>query len=384
MVVERKPLHKMNQEATAYLAENTPFTYLNDGGMAAGIVKAANRQIADLQNLTTTLFANSRLSTASGIFLDMIGEMLGVVRLPATAAVVDKSEGIIRFYVESGALGTYLPHPTDPKKGFIPRDTEISNPTASIVLRTTEDTEFPRGVKSVYVSASSTVNNVGTIGVGILTTHSLGNSSVKVRNDSSIATSRDFEDDDTYRFRISNAVFSLAGGNRTAVQTSVLSFPGIQSVSITEYARGTGSFDVFVVPVHSRLGEALRRRVDQAVQRTKALGISAKIREPEYVPIAVSVQLTFDSTAEEALKIGTRDAAKQAVRDYLETIPLGGEIIINQLRSVILTSAPGVIKDLRILELCFRGRPQIIRNIRLAGDELLVLDDSRLDPIEVL
>ena len=385
MVVERKPLYKMNQDAIAYLANNTNITYLNDGGIAVSILKAANREIANLQDLATTLFQNQRISTANGIFLDMIGELFNLRRLTSTSASVSRADSNIRFYVDSGSLGAYLPHSTDRTKGYIPANVRISNPGSTIVYQTTEEVVFPRGQKSVYVSAQSlSKGSSQSIGANQLTVHNLGVQQVKVTNETSITSARDEEDDDSFRFRISNAVLTLAGGNKTAIESSIISFPGVKSIQIREFVRGTGTFDVFIVPTSQKLGSSLKNQIQTTVQRSKALGIDARVKEPTYVPFAISMQLTFYPNVETGRRQIIRDSVKRIVKDYLETIPLGGEVVINQIRSSVISVSSTEIKDMRILELCFKERPQIVRNITLGAEELLILDEKRSTPIEVI
>ena len=78
-------------------------------------------------------------------------------------------------------------------------------------------------------------------------------------------------------------------------------------------------------------------------------------------------------------------SAKNAVLDYFETIPIGGELIINRLRSSIIESVNDQIKDIKILDLCLDGRPHIIRNIKLKPDELFTPDVSReSDAIQIV
>lgn len=385
MTIERKPLFRMNQDAINYLAQNTNITFLNDGGIATSLVKAPIKEIATLQDYATTSFRNTRLSTASGIFLDMIGELLNVVRLPALPGRVDKADGVIRFYVNSGSLGAYLPHPTDRLKGRIPINTRITDISGSIVYAVTEDIIFPRGSKSVFVSAESQQRGSNqAVGINKLVSHNLGVSQVFVTNDFVIGNARDSEDDDTYRFRISNAVLTLAGGNRTAMENATLSFPGVQSVQIREFVRGTGSFDVFIVPVSQRLSETTKEQILATLKRSKALGVDVRIREPKYIPIFIAIQMSFYSTVDEGRREAIRLAVKQNIKTYFESISLGGEVIINQLRSVVMSVSPSEIRDMRILELCFKGQPQIIRNIQLSAEELLILDETRNTPIEVI
>ncbi len=384
MTFERKPLSKMNQESVDYLRQNTPLTYLEDGGIGVSMVKAMNRQVFDLQNYMSAAMANSRLSTASGIFLDMIGELLSVKRLTSSAATVSRADNNIKFYVQSGNLGQHFPHPNESTKGLIPAGTRIFNSDQSITFSVNEDVVFPRGLKEVYVGAvAGAVGSNQQVGAGQLTRHSLS-SAVLVTNLQPVNNGRSYEDDETYRFRISNAVLTLAGANRSAIETAALSFPSVQRVEIREFARGSGTFDVLVVPVNSKLSQSVKRDIENAILRNKAVGISFKIVEPVYVSVCISIQLIFSNTVLESEQEAIKIRAKNNVKAYFESLSIGGEIIINQIRSAVMTSGPGKIKDMRIIDLCFNGRPMIRRNIQLGSNELLILDNSRSEAIQII
>lgn len=385
MVFERKTIGQMNQESIDYLVNNTNITYVEDGGYAVSLLKSANNQIASLQDKITLLLNNTRLSTANGVFLDMIGELLNIRRLESSRGIVDKSEANIKFYVTSGNLGSFLRHPNDQTKGLIPVNTRIFSSDQSIAYQTTEDTIFPRGAKAVYVSAVSLERGGSqSIGANKLIFHNLGASQVLVTNEKTISNARDLEDDDAYRYRISNAVFTLAGGNRTSIETAALSFQSVQNIQFQEYARGAGTFDVLVIPTMSKLGESTKRQIDIAVNRTKAFGVSSRIKEPDYISICMSIQISFYQNVQESEKISIRDSVRNNIKLYLQNIPIGGEIIINQIRSAAISVGASRIRDITIIDFCFDGKPILKRNIKLAPTELIILDETKIDPIQII
>ncbi len=385
MTFERKSIAQMNQEAIDYLVNNTDITYVQDGGYAINIIKALNIQVSSLQDRITVLLNNSRLSTANGIFLDMIGELLNVKRLSAANGIVDKSDQNIKFYVLNGNLGSVLRNPNDPTKGLIPVGTRIYSTDEAIIYQTIEDTIFPRGSKSVYVSAVSLSNSASqVVGPNKLISHNLGSNQIFVTNEKAITNARDVEDDESFKYRISNAVFTLAGGNKQAIETAALSFPSVQKIDFIEYARGAGTFDVLVVPTNTKLGESSRKQIDAAINRSKAFGVSSKIKEPDYISVCMSIQVYFYSNVSPTEQSLLRSSIRNNVKIYLQNIPIGGEIIINQIRAAVLSTDTQKIKDMTIVDFCFDGKPMLKRNIKLSPTELIILDETKIDPIQVI
>jgi len=78
----------------------------------------------------------------------------------------------------------------------------------------------------------------------------------------------------------------------------------------------------------------------------------------------------------EGAKNAIADRVQTAVLNYIGNVPMGGELIINQLRSSVLLVSRDIV-DMSILELCIDGRSFSIRNYQLEPDELFVPDETR-------
>ena len=383
MAAKSKSFSDMVSDGIDYLSKNTSITYFGEGSIARALIEATALEVSRLQNYITSLYNNSFLSSATGIYLDLFGEMLGIPRLTSVSATALSADGNVRFYVTSGTLGSRLPHPTNRQKGLVPIGTKVYDTTSYLEFTVTESTEFPVNSKSAYVtviaaSAGASFN----VGVNQLVNHNLSLSDVYVTNDLAINTGGDVESDADYKYRLTKAMTTRFGSNKSAIQVAALSRPGVVDSRIVEFARGAGTFDVLLIPRGNKLSEDLRQDTLRAINQATAFGIYPVVREPVYVGFAVTIKIIPNDNAVTSIDI-LKQNAQSAVLSYLSTVPLGGEIVINQIRSTVLASSRDI-KDIQILELCVDGKPRTLRNIILKEDELVIPDDSLPDPIKII
>ena len=384
MAIKVRSFAEMTADSVDYLQKNTDVTYLARGGIARGLLDATNLEIARLQDFVLTSYSNAYLTTARGIYLDLFGDMLGLTRVSTLPAEVRATDSVIRFYVKVGTLGSKLPHPSDTTKGLVPAATLVYSLDRNITFSVTEAQEFPVNAKSTYVSAKATIEGaVGNVGVNQLTSHSLGDSSVFVTNDSPVTTGTDIESDEEYRFRLSKALTTRAGSNQTTIQVAALSQPGVVRAELIPFARGSGTFDVVLIPRGNRVSRDTIESVRRAVEASAAYGISAKIREPEYLPVRLTARVSFNSDVQEGRKQELKSLSEAAILRYMASIEMGGEFITNQVEASVLNVSMEI-KDVSILELCVGKKARGIRNFKLAKDELVVPDRDSEDPILVV
>ena len=383
MALNKKRFSDMIRDSLRYLSSNTDISYFSQGSVAKALVEATNLEISRLQDFVSTVSDNSYISTAGGIYLDFFGEMLGIPRTKDRRASVSIQDGAVRFYVDNGTLGARLRSP-DPSQGLIPFGTRVSTTDSSIVFETTSEVVFPINARSAFVPIRAVDSGASfNVGANQLTVHNLVDTNVKVTNDISILTGSDVETDNEYRYRLSKAFTTKFSANKTAIQIAASSQPGVSRSEIVSYTRGAGTFDVLLIPQGNRLSRSIIENTRVAVESVTAFGISPTIREPEYVQIKIMGQLRFDSDVPEGQRIAARRAAESGVLRYLADIPIGGEMILNQLRSAILTSST-VIKDVKIIELCLDGKPRVLSNIKLDKDEIFIPDEQAEDAIQMI
>jgi uncharacterized phage protein gp47/JayE len=381
-MVVKKTFSDSVQDSVKYLINNTDITYFADGSIAKALVEANNLEVSRIQQYVTGTFQNAFLSSTTGIYLDMWGETLGLPRIKDRRATALIEDGAVRFYVSSGTLGSRLPNSSNSGLGLIPAGVSITNVSNSVEYTVTEDVSFPVNARSVSVPVTAQASGAAyNVGANQLTVHDLSNTEVKVTNDLAIVTGKDVESDEEYRYRLSRAMTSRYGSNLAAIEVAAVSNPGVARAELLQYARGAGTFDVLLIPQGNRVTLSTKENTRRAIEQVAAYGVSFEVREPEYVPIRVSLQLIFNSNVAEAERISLRAQVQSSILRYIASIPLGGELVINQIRAASLITSS--IKDIKILELYINCKPRTLRNVPLREDELFI-PDEKTEAIEII
>jgi len=365
-----KTLAQMNADALEYLSENTEVTYLSEGSIARALVEATNVEISNLQEYIASTYSNVFINSATGPFLDLLGEQLGVKRLGGGAASTSAEDQNVKFSVTTGRLGDFFQDPGDSNKGLISGGLTVSTADSSVSYQVAEDVRFNRNLREVFVPVlADNAGAASNVGRNKLVSHS-GSSAVNVTNLKTINNGRDIETDREYRFRLANQIAASPSANEIAIRLAVIGNADISSVELREFARGAGTFDALLVPVRNTLSRRTKEVVQNAINSTSAFGISGRALDPTYVTFRISVQLIPLEDAPAGVLDSNRINAKNAILDHFEGIPIGGELVINRLRADIVNAITQEVRDIRILELCVDGRPHSIRNIKLRPDEL--------------
>lgn len=377
-MLHRKTRAQVIQGAIQSLQNQGVVTNLNPGGVARSLVEVTAGQVAELYDVLAANEVMRYPSTAVGVYLDLIGESFGLTRgSPGTseASATDKN---IKFYVTSGTLIDFIPNSN------IPVLTQIKSSDGSIVYQVTERAFFGAGDTEVWVSAEAlSAGSDSNIAPGILITHTMGPTQVLVTNRFAISSGSDVEDDESYRFRISNAWLTLQTANPTALRAAILSIPDVAEVRIQEFSRGIGTYEILIVPRESSVSASVLRHAASVLDRVRAAGVRTFVRQPDYSPFEITLRLQFIRGTTETEKNRLRSTTRRVVADYIGDIRLGGSLVINELRQRVMQISDQIF-DMSIECLAINRRPQLLVNYRLAEDELLVLDPSSSDPILVL
>lgn len=181
------------------------------------------------------------------------------------------------------------------------------------------------------------------------------------------------EDDTTYRGRIVNQVYVIAGGNYTAIRLKVLSIPGVRDVMLREYTNGAGSFSVYVISEDPAASPALLRQVQDAVNQTKSYGVYGEVKTPVLIPLELMVRLVFSNDTSTNERISIRQTVTKNLQNYINSIPLGDTFVINEaIQRIMETSVK--IKDMDIYSLKVNGVSKFVSNVNSKWDERFLLD----------
>lgn len=289
-MLSSKDYDTLMQESLAALS-GTNITQTGPGSKARALLEIINAKLAGAYQYLDQQLAHSFLATATGEYLDLLGDILACPRQEASYAHTEAGQENVRFYVRHGTFG-------DLNQGqdiIVPAGTIIStsdrDPNRQIQYRVREDTVLPAAANQAYVTVEAMLpGSLGTVNSRVLTVHNLRGyqTTLLVENTAAINNGKDRESDESYRWRLSRRVIAAAAANETAVRLACLGVPGVADVVIRPYAQGAGSFDIYVLPTAGEVTPSLLQAVQQAIDQQQALGIRGRARAP--IPVGVQFQ----------------------------------------------------------------------------------------------
>jgi uncharacterized phage protein gp47/JayE len=381
-----KSLTQMNSDSLRFLADHTSISYLAEGSIARALVETTNLEIAKLSEYISSVHSEGLLDSATGPHLNLIGKMFGVMRVTGKSAAVAQTDKNIKISTVSGRLGDSFPDPGNSNQGRIPSGFVISTADGAIKFKVPQHIHFDRSLREIFVPAiAEKTGEAYNVGANRLVSHS-GPTSVNVTNTKAINNGFAVEPDSQYRYRIANNLASSPTGNALSIRMAAMGDSDIADVKLRQYARGAGTFDALLVPVANTISFGSKDRVRRAVESVSAFGVNPRVIEPDYMTFKVVIQfIRRDGDVLPGVLEASRESAVTAILDYFETIPIGGELIINRLRSAIMGNLSPSVKDIKILELCLGGRPHMIRNFKLKKDQVFIPDNgSKEGPITLI
>jgi len=331
-----KNFDELTAESINDLVGNTVFSHISPASNVRAILDVINRQLETNYVILDTGIALSFLSTASGEYLDNIGEMFGLSRKQATKSSVSKASKIQKFYVESGTFGGI----NNSQDITIPIGTVISSEpnqggvryvTTEAVTLNASDSEGWVSIKSIDEGSASHV------GKEILSFHNFtgyadsNNDSLLTSNIASINNGSDAETDNNYRYRISKYVTSSEGANETAIRLAMLSIPGVSDVKIVPYVRGLGSFDVFIKSTTPEVPDDLISTCQEILNQVAAYPVDAQAKKPITVGVSFELTIVYNvSTVTDSIKREVENNVKLALEDYVNNLDIGEQLVLNQ------------------------------------------------------
>jgi len=376
----RKSLSELKNEARELLEASGVITNLSEGGVARSLLDITASQIASFYDALSFHESMGRLSTSSGVFLDILGQSRGITRGISIAAIITQDDETIKFYSNDGRT----PIKTLLTGSKVASGTTVSSSDGNVVFEVSEDV-YPDDVQvEVFVPVISQSTGASqNVGKGVLNAHNLGIGGVSVTNVQAISTGQDTESDDNYRFRISRTLAQAAGATEDSIRLAALSFPGIADVQLRPFSDGVGTFEVIVTPVGNRLPSATLRGVEAVVRRIAAFGSRVRVKTPVELPVQLTIQLEFRKEARTTDKSRIKEQVRRAILNYLGEISVGGTLVLGGLTQRVM-DVSDTIFDMKVLLFRFRSENHVLRNVQAEPDELFVPDQTAQNPIKVI
>jgi uncharacterized phage protein gp47/JayE len=367
----------LTKKSLDYLVSKTNITNQTVGGIARSLLEVINLNISEYYNILDLNTTMGFVSTAEGMFLDLIGDLFNMKRLLPTSASATANDHVQLFYVATGTLHNIIPG------NVIPYGTTVSTSDGTISYSVTSDTTFSNSDIQVWVPIQSTGSGSNyNVGINTLVRHSLGLTTLFTTNSATLSGGTDIESDTNYKYRIINASLSAEKANATAVRLAALSTPGVANVIMKPYSRGIGTFDLIVIPVEGLATDVMIANVQSAINSVQAFGMKGYAIKPDVVPVDIAAKLVFVDTASDSQKSDLVSSTVTAIEKYIVNIPIGGTFVYNQLIDRIMNVST-LIKDVMITCYNFREQPTFQGNVSIYWNEMFYPNQNSAQAVVV-
>lgn len=153
------------------------------------------------------------------------------------------------------------------------------------------------------------------------------------------------ESDDNYKYRITNQCLTLATSNKTAIRLTALTVTGVQDVILKPYAMGSGSFTVIVVTEEDTTESDILDLVNTALLDVHGYGIRYNVVAPTLTYVSIKQQIFLSDTLSDTEKQEIRYDVQLAVIDFLSSLSIGEDIIIDKLTQTIMNVSSNIIEE---------------------------------------
>lgn len=182
------------------------------------------------------------------------------------------------------------------------------------------------------------------------------------------------EDDDSYKDRISKQVYTVAGGNETAIRLRALAVPGVARVRIERFSHGPGSFTLQVFPTIGKADLYLLKTVEAAIATAADRGIYVEVVGPKLRNIRMGVQIQVASGVLLTERRMIEQDVKRAAIRYLNELQEGEMFVANELVQRVMEVDEKIL-DMQVTRMEVDGVSRGFRNLALEDGYVFGVDD---------
>lgn len=302
-----------------------------DSSVIGTVVKVIAAEVDLLWQQVEEVVRQTDITTATGKGLDSFGWLIGVPRRRSRAATTVGLSPSVQF-TNLGSSSVTIPTGT--------RVWKEDNP--QIAYFTIADLLLAPGQSGLVHVVAASEGEIYNVDAGRLTKHNVPNVNVAVTNILPILTGSFEESDASYRERLIQEFRRRVFLNPANIIALVRSVPGVRDAWLLDMERGTGTFDVIILPYDLNAGPAVLQEVQAALSSTVPAGISALARLPRLRFLDVTVAIRFSNEAGDRRET-IRQNVRSLVAGIVNNLPVedgsgNGSLFLDRIRSAIVLS----------------------------------------------
>lgn len=362
MAIRRNYLQVIS-DARTRLEQNSPVNNFNSQGISKALVDILGIEMEKFYDNLEYVYKSTDPTKSTGSDLDKIGFLVGEDRANAITAS-DYSNTNFYFYIDpriNMSLAsmikrsyTYEERNILVSKGFlindsngepqnliIPKDTIIQSYDGNISYTTVTSTSLSND--DAYVGVIATNNGPAyNVQANALIAHTLQqipelrkiSQYIKCSNRFPIQNGKYSLTDEEFRYKIATSRSAIKA-NELSIRRAALSVPGVRDILFEKNKFGAGTVSITVDGVSPILSQGLMDAVKERIQQEQAYGDTIYVDHPIYKGVELDIGIVTKIDTNDDLTI--RQLVKNAIIQYINDLPIGGEIIWNRIIEIILS-----------------------------------------------
>lgn len=358
----RRNYKNVYQDGKRRLEQNSPITNFNTTGIARSFIDMQAVEMEKLYNSADYIYRAIDPTRNLGSDLDKTGFLVGESRTSAVTAS-DPTDTNFNFYIDprlSWSLNTLITknynaneRDTLEDNGYIIRSDGL---VTSLIIPAGTIVQNSDGSITYTTNTNSTIDSTGSAFVGIIAT-SVGPSFnvqtnnliahrileipelrkianfIKCTNRFPISGGKYSLTDEEFRYNIATSKAALRT-NELRIRRAALSVPGVRDIMYEKNKYGYGTVNITLDGISPLISQGLIEAVSQRVQQETSFGDTIFVNRPEYLGVSLNFNIIVSPGITDVTTI--RRQARDAVVQYINDLPLGGEIIWNEIVSIVL------------------------------------------------
>ena len=333
-------------EAENKMVLQTPFNRVTRGSKLQVLLAAIYDNIGDTINEVTSGQFLSLVNIAEGELLDQIADLFGLERDRESLCYALSTEYNVKLYVETGTFGNI----NNGNDIHIPEGTALTTAGSNtIAYELSEDVVLPAGESSVFISVNAV--DVGAeyrVGAGRLTQLDFSEYAeyskrlLLATNLAPIANGNPPESDASFRYRITHFLASSQAANRTAIEDTLMTLPGVEDIALIARKWGVGTTQAILQTASGTVSEDLVSLAERVLRDVVSAGEYIKVSGPEIIGASIEATVVFQKGTSSAAMNSSISSIKASLRQEILQLGLGAPFRPNSLIDTIL-GFPGVI-----------------------------------------
>lgn len=331
-LLNKKSKAELVDSAVKDIVNMTQLTEVMPNSTLDAMVRAFSNRLAEFYDTLELAFRMTKLSEATGPYLDDIAADRGVERQIFTVTNVPcETDTLILRTVDGGTLYSALNISETQPYAVLPKGMIVTSSSNSQAVMRLDKSRIigPRDVR-VSLGISGELESGEVLNSGTLDTidwsqapqFSATTANLEVIQSKTIIGIEEVENDESLAYRVTTHLETAVAGNQEAITSAIQSHPEVAQVLMHRKARGTGSYDLVVFPSRNRISEAVLKQFENAVAPVASFGEDFRVVAPNYIPLSLTILSEFRVDVVDAIEnfvedLSNKDISYEILSSYL-------------------------------------------------------------------